>query len=175
MKKLLVVIDMQNDFITGSLGTPEARAIVGDVAEYIKNFNGDIVFTRDTHYDYYLHTQEGRNLPIEHCIFGTDGHKFVPVIDARISDLIPSEVCIVFEKNTFGSVKLAEFAEYEKYDEVILVGVCTDICVISNALLIKAFDPEVKINVIEKLCAGTTPEAHNAAIATMKSCQINII
>ena len=171
MKKLLVVIDMQKDFITNALGTPEARAIVGDVAEYIKNFDGDIVFTRDTHYYDYLDTQEGKRLPVPHCIFDTDGWEFVPAI----SNALNNTSAYTFEKNTFGSVLLGKAIYEQDYDEVTLVGVCTDICVVSNALLIKAFSPEVTINVIERLCAGTTPEAHNAAIATMKSCQINII
>ena len=172
MKKLLIVVDMQNDFITGALGTPEARAIVEDVAEYIKTFDGDIFFTRDTHYDNYLDTQEGKRLPVPHCIFNTDGWEFVPSIRNAVNN---NTLVYSFGKNTFGSTLLGKTIYDQDYNEVTLIGVCTDICVVSNALLIKAFNPEITINVIERLCAGTTPEAHNAAIATMKSCQINII
>jgi len=170
MKKLLIVVDMQNDFIDGVLGTPEAQKIVPEVDKYIKIFNGDVVFTQDTHFDDYMTTQEGKNLPVKHCIKGSDGWK----ITDKIYMPVDSEV---FEKYTFGSTDLGNFIKLNTnyYDEVYICGVCTDICVISNALLIKSFCPEMPIKVIERLCAGVTVESHNNAINAMKMCQIEVI
>ena len=168
MKKLLVVVDMQKDFIDGALGTSEAQKIVGNVKEKIEKFDGDVVFTLDTHSEIYLSTQEGKNLPVEHCIKGTSGWK----LDENLKGL--SEGRQIFEKPTFGSVELAEYVVSKEYTEVELIGLCTDICVISNAMLIKAFLPEVKVSVDASCCAGVTPESHNNALSAMAMCQIEI-
>lgn len=170
--KLLIVVDMQNDFIDGSLGTREAVAIVPKVIEKIKNFDGEVLFTRDTHEENYLDTQEGRNLPVVHCISGTDGWKIRP----DIMELCETEPV---DKETFGSISLG----LELYDlhtlnkpieSITLVGLCTDICVISNAMILKAMLPEVRIIVDASCCAGVTPESHLNALAAMKMCQIII-
>lgn len=165
MKKLLVVIDMQNDFVTGVLGTNEAASIANSVAEYANNFDGDVALTRDTHHLNYLETQEGKNLPIVHCLENTNGWKI-------ISDIQKQNY--IFNKETFGSVDLANFIKDNKYETIEFIGVCTDICVISNVLLTKAFVPEAKIIVHKNLCAGVTPESHENAINAMKACQIII-
>ena len=175
MKKNLLVIDMQNDFIDGSLGTPEAVAIVDDVVKkveaYIADPDGEVYATRDTHQTDYLQTQEGKNLPVEHCIEGTEGWQIRPEIAA----LIPEDH--IFNKPTFGSTELAA-AMKEAYDAeggdltFELVGLCTDICVASNALLLKATMPEAVISIDPACCAGVTPEKHDAALETMRSCQI---
>ena len=165
----LVVIDMQKDFIDGALGTTDAVKILPNVAEYIKNFDGEVIFTRDTHTEDYMNTQEGKNLPVPHCIKETDGWQIA-------KELKPlAEGKKVFDKPTFGSVELAEFlASQEDAESVTLIGLCTDICVISNAMLIKANLPEVKISVVESCCAGVTPESHANALGAMKMCQIEI-
>ncbi|MBE5859452.1 MAG: cysteine hydrolase [Butyrivibrio sp.] len=170
MRKLLVVIDMQNDFIDGSLGTKEAVAIVPSVVEKIKSYNTkDIFATRDTHQPEYMQTQEGANLPVEHCIIGTKGWE----IESSIASLLKDAVII--DKPTFGSTELAskikEIADKEEI-EIELIGLCTDICVVSNALILKAYMPEVKISVDPACCAGVTPKKHLAALETMRSCQI---
>ncbi len=169
MNKLLVVVDMQKDFVDGSLGTAEAVKIVPQVAEEIESFDGDVVFTLDTHSSIYLETQEGKNLPVPHCIKGTDGWR----LDKTIEPLSLGKR--IFEKPTFGSVELAEFVANGDYDDITLVGLCTDICVLSNAMLIKAFLPEVKVSVKASCCAGVTPESHENALSAMKMCQIDII
>ena len=168
MNKLLIVVDMQNDFIDGVLGTIEAQNIVADVDKYVREFDGDVFFTQDTHFKDYMDTQEGRNLPVPHCIRGTDGWKITDKIYMPMGSK-------VFEKTTFGSVELGEYVQRNDYNEIYICGVCTDICVISNALLIKAFCPETPIKVIENLCAGVTVETHNNAINAMKMCQIEVI
>lgn len=171
MKKVLVVVDMQKDFIDGALGTEEAVAIVDNVAETVRSFEGEVIFTRDTHHDDYLQTQEGRNLPVPHCIEGTDGWQ----LDKKLQ-VIRTDSMKIFDKPTFGSVALAEYLKADKeIGSVTLVGLCTDICVISNALLIKANMPEVEIRVIEKCCAGVTPQSHANALEAMKMCQIQIV
>ena len=172
-KKVLVVVDMQNDFITGSLGTPEAQAIVPKVVEKIQGFGGTVLYTQDTHGADYLQTQEGRNLPVEHCLKGTWGWQLEPRVEA-VRDSTP------IEKPTFGSKGLAEVLKARHFyegplEEIQLVGLCTDICVISNALLLKAFLPEVKLTVDASCCAGVTPESHETALAAMKMCQIEIL
>lgn len=169
MSKLLVVVDMQKDFVDGSLGTAEAIKIVPSVVKEIENFDGDVVFTLDTHSSIYLETQEGKNLPVPHCIKGTDGWKLDKVIEPL------SLGRKIFEKPTFGSVELAEYVANGDYDDITLIGLCTDICVLSNAMLIKAFLPEVKVSVKASCCAGVTPESHENALSAMKMCQINII
>lgn len=171
MKNVLVVVDMQKDFIDGALGTKEAVAIVDNVAGTIKSFGGEVVFTKDTHGENYMETQEGKNLPVPHCIKGTDGWQF----DKKL-EVIKTDAMKVFEKPAFGSVELAEYLKADKeIESVTLIGLCTDICVISNALLIKAYMPETKIRVIEKCCAGVTPQSHANALEAMKMCQIEIV
>ena len=169
--KVLVVIDMQNDFIDGALGTPEACAIVPAVVDKIRNFDGLVLATRDTHGADYLNTQEGRNLPVEHCIKGTKGWELNP----EISELIKETP---IDKPTFGSCELGmrikELAQHENIEYITLIGVCTDICVISNAMIIKAFLPEVPVTVVKECCAGVTPESHLRALEAMRSCQIEI-
>ena len=170
--KVLVVIDMQNDFITGSLGTPEAEAVVPRVTEKIRTWSGGPIYaTQDTHFPNYLETQEGRNLPVVHCVKGTTGWELHPKIAAALKD------ALVIDKPTFGSKELAEklalLAELDEL-EITLVGLCTDICVVSNALLVKAFLPETTVRVIADCCAGVTPESHKAALDTMRMCQIQI-
>ena len=173
MNKVLLVVDMQNDFIDGSLGTKEAVSIVPNVVQKIKEFEGKIIYTRDTHQGDYLSTQEGRNLPIEHCIEGTLGWE----IHKDIQEII-SPQNVIYDKVTFGSkdliLELEEMNKKEPIDEIELVGICTDICVISNALTIKTFLPEVKISVDENCCAGVTKESHKNALNAMKICQIQI-
>ncbi len=173
MRKLLIVIDMQNDFIDGALGTKEAVAIIDAVKAKISSYpKADILGTMDTHGEDYLSSQEGRNLPVPHCIKGTDGWKLHP----DVADLLSG--VSMYQKNTFGSQTLAEnLAAISKNEdiELELIGLCTDICVVSNALLLKAAMPEVKITVDAACCAGVTPEKHKAALETMRSCQIYII
>ncbi len=179
--KILVVVDMQNDFIDGALGTPNAQAIVDNVVKKVNEFDGDAIYiTKDTHQPNYMETQEGKALPIVHCVEGTAGWRLHDAIATAISHAaIDSHKGVsVFQKNTFGSVDLGEnldmLSERQSIDEIVIIGLCTDICVISNALLIKAFLPEVKITVDASCCAGVTPESHTNALAAMKMCQINV-
>ena len=170
MKNMLVVVDMQTDFITGALGTPEAASIVPMVRKKLEDFDGDVIFTRDTHGEDYLSTQEGRNLPVPHCIRGSDGWQIVPELSGFAHTIV--------DKPGFGSVELAERLRQKHLREpigsVTLVGLCTDICVISNAMLIKAFLPEVPVLVDACCCAGVTPESHRNALEAMKRCQIAV-
>ena len=170
MRKILVVVDMQKDFVDGALGTPEAEAIVSAVAKKIQEYPiEDVYVTMDTHEPNYLQTQEGKYLPVEHCIRGTDGWE----LDAHLEDLLKGAT--VFEKPTFGSINLANaLLESSKEEElsIELVGLCTDICVVSNALLLKAMMPEVSISVDPSCCAGVTPKRHEEALETMAACQI---
>lgn len=169
---VLIVVDMQNDFVDGALGTKEAVSIVPDVVERIKTFEGLILATRDTHTKDYLSTQEGRKLPVEHCIEGSKGWE----IREEIAELLKEEP---IDKPTFGSRELAErlaaLNMKEKLESITLIGLCTDICVISNALLLKAFLPEVPIMVDASCCAGVTKESHEQALEAMKMCQIQIL
>lgn len=173
MQKILIVVDMQNDFIDGSLGTPEALAAVPAVFRKIQSFDGTVIFTRDTHQPDYLNTQEGEKLPVEHCIEGSDGWQIRPELRA-----LRPEAPIV-DKPAFGSVGLGtllfELNEKDPVGSIELVGLCTDICVISNALIAKAFLPEVPVSVDASCCAGVTPESHRNALAAMKLCQIEIL
>lgn len=173
MRKLLLVIDMQKDFIDGALGTAEAEAIVDRVVEEIGKYPAaDVIATRDTHTEDYLNTQEGRNLPVVHCVKGTPGWELNGKVAAALGK------AEIVDKPSFGSVALAEklaaMGEDEELD-VTLVGLCTDICVVSNALLVKAFLPETPVRVIADACAGVTPESHAAALQTMKMCQIEVV
>lgn len=167
MKRTLIVIDMQNDFIDGALGTKEAQAIVPNVKKKIEEYKArgdEIIFTRDTHFEKYLETNEGKHLPVKHCIKNTYGW--------QISDELGNCVgCGVINKVTFGYDKWYSF----DFEAIELVGLCTDICVVSNALILKATFPEIDITVDASCCAGVTPESHQAALTTMKMCQINVI
>lgn len=166
MRKTLIVVDMQNDFIDGSLGTKEAQAIVPGVKAKIQKYleRGDeIIFTRDTHQKDYLSTQEGRKLPVEHCIEGTKGW--------RIAEGLEVPGCEYIDKPAFGWIHWSG----RHFEEIELVGLCTDICVVSNALILKAAFPEVEITVDAGCCAGVTPQTHRAALETMKMCQVNVI
>ncbi len=170
MKKLLVVVDMQNDFIDGSLGSQDAQMIVPNVVNKINSWDGDIAYTLDTHFDNYLETSEGKHLPIKHCIQETPGHELNYNV---LSAIVKIPYVKRFEKTRFGSVSLAQWSVI--YDYIEIVGLCTDICVVSNALLIKAYNSEAEIIVDSSCCAGVTKERHMAALKTMESCQITII
>jgi nicotinamidase-related amidase len=171
MDKLLIIVDMQNDFIDGSLANPAAQAIVPGIVEFAKNWTGAIGVTLDTHQENYLATQEGENLPVVHCIINTDGHK----LNTQIAEVINNKISYTVMKPAFGFANWGQYGLDLHFDEVVVVGTCTDICVISNVLAIKAAFPELKVSVIEKLCAGLSPEKHAAAIEVMKSCQVNVI
>lgn len=169
MKRLLVVVDMQKDFIDGSLGTKEAQEIVSNVTAKIQEYkqSGDtVVFTYDTHHEDYLNTQEGRKLPVVHCVKGTPGWE--------LCDALQEFEGMKFEKDTFGSRELALWAAEEKFDSMELIGLCTDICVISNAMMLKAFLPEAEVSVDAACCAGVTPQSHRNALEAMKVCQITV-
>ena len=167
--KYLIVVDMQNDFIDGALGTAEAVAIVPYVKNVIENFEGKVLFTRDIHLENYMETQEGKNLPVPHCIKGTNGWQIRAELDAlRKTEAI--------DKVTFGSKDLVEILKNENdIESITFIGLCTDICVISNAMLVKAFYPEIPLIVDAKACAGVTPQSHKNALEAMKMCQIAII
>ncbi|MBR0381216.1 MAG: cysteine hydrolase [Eubacterium sp.] len=172
MRKILLVIDMQNDFIDAALGTEEAVSIVETVKDKIRAYPAeDIYATMDTHGENYMDTQEGKNLPVKHCIRGTEGWQIRP----DIAELLTG--AHIYEKPTFGSTALAAdlkaLSDKEEI-EIELVGLCTDICVVSNALLLKAYMPEVKISADAACCAGVTPDNHLAALKTMQSCQIHV-
>ncbi len=167
--ELLIVVDMQRDFIDGALGTKEAVAILPYVKNAIKSHKGKVLFTRDTHKEGYLDTQEGKKLPVPHCIKGTDGWQIHP-------DLLPLAEDDPIDKITFGSVELARLvSEMDDVTGVTLMGLCTDICVISNAMLIKAFCPELPVRVDARGCAGVSPESHERALDAMAMCQIEIL
>ena len=173
MRKILIVIDMQNDFIDAALGTKEAAAIVDSVKEKIRSYPAEnVIATMDTHQENYMETQEGQNLPVIHCIKGTEGWRIRPDIAELLTD------AKIYEKPTFGSTAMAAdlkaLSEKEEI-ELELIGLCTDICVVSNALLLKATMPEVKISVDASCCAGVTPKKHLAALETLRSCQIHVM
>ena len=175
--KILVVVDMQNDFIDGVLGTPEAQAIVPKVAEKVReqaDKDAPILYTKDTHFAHnYMNSQEGQKLPVLHCVYGTKGHQLHPDIHIKGSYYV--------DKPTFGLLDIGEVLDsiaadrMENIDEIELVGLCTDICVISNAMILKAYYPEVPITVDSSCCAGVTPESHENALNAMKMCQIEVI
>lgn len=171
-RSVLIAIDLQNDFITESLGTQEAVQMLPSCIERLKTHEGPLFFTKDTHDDNYLATQEGKLLPVEHCIKGTTGWEFPD----EIEKIRQERGGLVFEKPTFASSELAQHLvklhEQDSLESIELIGLCTDICVISNALMIKGFLPEVPITVNPSYCAGTSEQAHQAALETMRSCQI---
>ena len=175
-RKILIVVDMQKDFIDGSLGTPEAQKIIPAVAERIRacrNAGYTVIATLDTHGEDYLETAEGKKLPVRHCIRGTEGWELNPEVREALGD------CLLVEKPTFGSVRLPEIIREGRTPDdrlsMELIGLCTDICVISNALLLKAYFPDAEIRVTAACCAGVTPEKHLAALNTLQSCQIDVI
>ena len=167
--KVLIVVDMQNDFVTGSLGSVHAEVIVPDVVRRVKDFDGRVIFTRDTHDEGYFNTQEGMHLPVEHCVKDTEGWQIVDALAPYVREVV--------DKPAFGSLELAEMlaAEKDKIEEIELCGLCTDICVISNAMLLKAALPETKITVRAGLCAGVTPESHENALNAMRMLQIDVV
>lgn len=174
MSSFLVVVDMQNDFVSGALGSPEAQTVLPKVIEKIKAYKGQIMYTRDTHAEDYLGTQEGHNLPIVHCVRDTEGWQLCP----GIREQAEAAKSLIFDKEVFGSLSLAGclsgIEKVSHIEEVELVGVCTDICVISNALILKAALPETKIIVDASCCAGVTPASHENALEAMKACQVEI-
>ena len=173
MKKVLVVVDMQKDFVDGALGSKEAIAIVPSVVKKIKEFDGEIFVTYDTHFENYMDTSEGKKLPVRHCIKGTDGWE----LNDEVKQALNAKKFTPVEKKTFGSVDLPVLIKEAIGDDdftVELIGLCTDICVVSNALIIKAVFPEAPISVDAACCAGVTPEKHEAALETMRSCQIDV-
>jgi nicotinamidase-related amidase len=171
MDKLLIIVDMQNDFIDGALANPAAQAIVPGIVDFVKNWTGKIGVTFDTHQENYLETQEGKNLPFAHCIINTEGHR----LNAQIAAVTNDRVNYTVFKPTFGFAGWGQYGFDSRFNEVVVVGTCTDICVVSNVLAIKAAYPELKVTVIENLCAGLSPEKHAAAIEVMKSCQVNVV
>jgi len=167
--KILVVVDMQRDFIDGALGTPEAVAIVPYVKSLIETFDGKVLFTRDTHFTDYMDTQEGKNLPVKHCIKDTPGWEIHPELEVL-------RTTTPIDKLTFGASELPGILAQEKdIESITFIGLCTDICVISNAMVTKAFFPEIPLFVDAKACAGVTPESHKNALAAMKMCQITVL
>lgn len=174
MAEFLIVVDMQNDFITGSLGTKEAIQIVESVRQKAEQFLGQVLFTRDTHTKDYLYTQEGRKLPVVHCLKGTQGWE----IEASLNEFCRIKECRVFDKPSFGCVELAEYLKEQEKQEPIerieLVGLCSDICVINNAMLLKAYFPETELVVYKDLTAGVTTESHENALKAMEICQITV-
>lgn len=174
MKRFLVVVDMQKDFVDGALGSGDAVAIVPRVVEKIKSFDGEIFVTLDTHFDNYPETAEGKKLPVLHCIKGTDGWQ----LDKNVASALADREYTAVEKPTFGSLELPRLIEAASDGDdfsIEIIGLCTDICVVSNALVLKANFPEMPISVEADCCAGVTPQAHEAALATMRSCQIDVI
>lgn len=170
MSRLLIVVDMQNDFIDGSLGTEEARGIVPRVAARVSEYladGGEVIFTLDTHGDDYPDTLEGKKLPVKHCLKGSRGWELC----SELAEIEGKR----FEKDTFGSRECAEYVQKGNYSRIELVGLCTDICVISNAMLLKAFVPQTPVQVNAACCAGVTPESHQNALKAMEMCQIEII
>ena len=166
MKRILIVVDMQNDFVSGSLGTAEAKSIVDNVKAKLESFDGDVIFTRDTHNEDYLKSNEGRHLPVEHCIKGSYGWEIIDELKPYVNKVI--------DKPTFGSTELIDYLKTKNYESFELCGLCTDICVVSNALLIKANFYEAEVIVDSACCAGVTVESHNAALKTMQMCQIEV-
>ena len=174
MKHFLIVVDMQKDFVDGALGSKEAAAIVPAAVQKILHFDGEIFATFDTHYENYMETAEGKKLPVPHCIKGTDGWH----LDRQIADALAQRGYTPVLKHTFGAADLPALIRQAADNEPFtleLIGLCTDICVVSNALLLKAYFPEVPIAADAACCAGVTPEKHEAALETMRSCQIDVI
>lgn len=170
--KVLIVVDMQNDFIDGALGTQEAVEIIDGLCDKIRTWDGDLIVTQDTHRDDYLTTAEGKMLPIPHCIDGTHGHLLNAKIERAVSDF--KFHCLKVQKDAFGSLLLANYLAQKDYAEVLLCGLCTDVCVISNAVLAKGALPNADVSVEADLCAGVTPASHLNALSAMAACGIRI-
>ena len=173
MKDYLIVVDIQNDFVDGALGAGEAQAMIDAVAKRIRDFSGKVFVTMDTHFENYMDTREGKKLPVPHCIKGTDGWQ----LNDRIREALYGKDFDVVEKHTFGSTELPKLIRSDAGDDEVsieLIGLCTDICVVSNALILKANFCESEVSVDASCCAGVTPETHRAALETMKMCQINV-
>ena len=172
MTDILVVVDMQKDFVDGVLGSKEAVAIVPTVAKFIREFSGKVFYTLDTHHENYLETEEGKKLPVVHCVKGTPGWH----LDATVQEALVEKDAVGVEKPTFGSTALMELLhEVPSISSITFLGLCTDICIISNVLLAKANFPEIPINVSSTSCAGVTPQTHQQALEAMKMCQINVL
>lgn len=174
MKHFLIVVDIQNDFVDGALGTKEAEDIIDSACDKIKNFDGEIFVTYDTHFEDYLTTAEGKKLPVEHCIKGSHGWQ----LNKKIAKCLEGKKYTKVEKITFGSTKLPELIKQSAGDsdfDIILIGLCTDICVVSNALILKANFYDKNIIVDKNCCAGVTVDSHNAALTTMQMCQIEVV
>ena len=172
MKNVLIAVDLQNDFISMALGTPEAVRIVPEAVRMIRDPSFDtVIATMDTHGEDYMGTSEGRHLPVIHCVKGTAGWDF----PEEVRNALRERDALLIEKPTFGSAMLAELMRKEKPETVTLIGLCTDICVISNALLVKSVLYETPVRVAPAACAGVTPQLHEQALAVMKSCQIDMI
>lgn len=167
MKKLLIVVDMQKDFVDGALANPNAQAIVPAVTEFVKNWKDDVLFTRDTHTEAYMDTLEGKKLPVIHCVKGTPGWEIIDELKPFVKDVI--------DKPVFGSWELGERIREGGYDDVTLIGVCTGICVISNAAIVRAANPETNVRVMKDLCACITPETHRIALDAMKTFQVDVL
>ena len=170
----LIVVDIQNDFVNGALGTKEAEGIIAPARDKIKNFDGEIFVTYDTHFEDYMNTAEGKKLPVEHCIKGTDGWQ----LNSEIQKVLDGKNYTAVEKLTFGSVELPDLIRKsagESDFDITLIGLCTDICVVSNALILKANFYDKKIIVDKNCCAGVTVDSHNAALTTMQMCQIEVV
>ena len=162
MKKLLIVVDMQKDFVDGALANPNAQAIVPAVTEFVKNWKDDVLFTRDTHTEAYMDTLEGKKLPVIHCVKGTPGWEIIDELKPFVKDVIDKPV-------------LGERIREDGYDDVTLIGVCTGICVISNAAIVRAANPETNVKVMKDLCACITPETHRIALDAMKTFQVDVL
>lgn len=175
MKKLLVVVDMQNDFVTGALANENAQAIVADVVSYLDEWKEDIVFTRDTHTDDYMNTLEGRKLPVKHCVKGTEGWEVIESLKPFVEAIVERGGQAYIDKPVFGATELGIFVKENGYEEVTLIGVCTGICVINNAMIVRTMNPETNVKVVEHLCACITKETHDTAIAAMKTFQVDIV
>lgn len=167
MKKLLIVVDMQKDFVDGALANPNAQAIVPAVTEFVKNWKDDVLFTRDTHTEAYMDTLEGKKLPVIHCVKGTPGWEIIDELKPFVKDVI--------DKPVFGSWELGERIREGGYDDVTLIGVCTGICVISNAAIVRAANPETNVRAMKDLCACITPETHQIALDAMKTFQVDVL
>ena len=175
MRKVLAVIDIQKDFVSGSLGSKEAAEMMPAVCRFAEGFEGEVVYTLDTHYEDYMDTQEGKNLPVMHCIKGTEGW----MIEDGLKEILEKKKAVAFEKPTFTSKELAEYLEAEnkkeKIDEIVLIGLCTDICVVSNALTIKGFLPETQLTVVEELTEATSREMKAKTLDVLRCCQVKIV
>lgn len=171
MKKLLVVVDMQNDFIDGVLGTPEAQALVPSAAEYIRAFDGDVVYTQDTHDEHYLDTEEGRRIPVPHCLKGSHGWE----IRQEVAEAGAGKTVATIEKDHFASVDLPGFIRERGYEDIRILGLCTDLCVVSNAFCIRGALPDARVGVVKHCCAGVSPESHENALSVMRMCMIDIL